>query len=98
MMLLTITVSRIPTISHSLRPSCAAALQYAVDPEVLKTRTNTPTVDTAVRNRAASFKQLLVNRDAKCVFTGWADDLCEGTHIIPFHKGDEVSRRSFSLL
>ncbi|KAJ7492928.1 hypothetical protein B0H11DRAFT_2006665 [Mycena galericulata] len=70
-------------------PDDNAALQYAVDPEILKTRSNTPTVDTAMRNRAASFKQVLVNRDAKCVFTGWADDFCEGSHIIPFHKGDE---------
>ncbi|KAJ6530689.1 hypothetical protein B0H19DRAFT_1191825 [Mycena capillaripes] len=70
-------------------PDDNAALQYAVDLDVIKARSHTSASDTSARNRATSFKESLVQRDASCIFTNAPPLLCQGTHIIPFHKGDE---------
>ncbi|KAJ7653837.1 hypothetical protein B0H17DRAFT_957194 [Mycena rosella] len=70
-------------------PDDDAALQYAVDLEVIKARSHISASDSSARNRATSFKETLVQRDASCIFTNAPQLLCQGTHIIPFHKGDE---------
>ncbi|KAJ7764158.1 hypothetical protein DFH07DRAFT_1016783 [Mycena maculata] len=70
-------------------PDDDAALRYAVDPDVIKARSNTSASDSSTRARAKAFKDSLLKRDASCVFTNKPVLFCEGTHIIPFHKGDE---------
>ncbi|KAJ6618430.1 hypothetical protein B0H10DRAFT_1947613 [Mycena sp. CBHHK59/15] len=64
-----------------------ASLKYAVDPEVIKPRSNVSSSNSSTR--ASSFKASLVDRDASCIFTDAPPLFCEGTHIIPFHKSDE---------
>jgi hypothetical protein len=70
----------------------AAALRYAVDLDVLKARSHISASDNSARARDAAFKDSLLRRDAACIFTSRPPVFCEGTHIIPFHKGDEVGR------
>ncbi|KAJ7938694.1 hypothetical protein B0H13DRAFT_1587459 [Mycena leptocephala] len=63
------------------------ALQYAVDPEVIKSRSNGSSSNSSTR--AASFKASLIGRDVSCIFTDVPPLFCQGTHIILFHKTDE---------
>ncbi|KAF7371615.1 hypothetical protein MVEN_00017000 [Mycena venus] len=66
-----------------------AALQYAVDLDVIKARSHISASDSSIRARDAAFKDSLLQRDASCIFTSKPPLFCEGAHIIPFHKGDE---------
>ncbi|KAJ7712939.1 hypothetical protein B0H16DRAFT_1899737 [Mycena metata] len=66
-----------------------AALKYAVDLDVIKARSQISGSDSSFKTRSATFKGSLLNRDASCIFTDVPPLFCEGTHIIPFHKGDE---------
>ncbi|KAJ7208827.1 hypothetical protein GGX14DRAFT_453432 [Mycena pura] len=66
-----------------------AALQYAVDLDVIKARSHISASNSSVVGRIAAFKDSLLRRDASCIFTGKPPVFCEGTHIIPYHKGDE---------
>ncbi|KAJ7023795.1 hypothetical protein C8F04DRAFT_1401491 [Mycena alexandri] len=66
-----------------------AALKYAVDPEVIKARSHISASDSSVQARTAAFKESLEQRDASCIFTNAPQLVCQGTHIIPLHKGDE---------
>ncbi|KAJ7784972.1 hypothetical protein DFH07DRAFT_786395 [Mycena maculata] len=86
MTLLAMAVGLMGTISHPSIASRAAALRYAVDPDVIKARSNISASDNSIH---AAFKDSLLQRDASCIFTDVPPLLCEGTHIIPFHKGDE---------
>ncbi|KAJ7925799.1 hypothetical protein B0H13DRAFT_1113789 [Mycena leptocephala] len=70
-------------------PNDDAALRYAVDPDVIKARSHISASDSSIRARDAAFKESLLRRDASCIFTNKPPLFCEGTHIIPFHKGDE---------
>ncbi|KAJ6529483.1 hypothetical protein DFH09DRAFT_934820 [Mycena vulgaris] len=65
------------------------ALKYAVDLEVLKTRSHISTSASSKPTRDDAFKENLAERDVRCIFTSKPPGFCEGTHIIPFHKGDE---------
>ncbi|KAJ7639352.1 hypothetical protein FB45DRAFT_905375 [Roridomyces roridus] len=67
----------------------AAALRYAVDPEVMKSRSSHSTSSTSMRTAQDRFKDSLIQRDVVCVFTNSSKLTCQGSHIIPFHKGDE---------
>ncbi|KAJ7769504.1 hypothetical protein B0H16DRAFT_1307519 [Mycena metata] len=69
--------------------SRAAALQYAVDPDVIKARSQFSGSDSSIHRRKIAFKESLLKRDASCIFTNTPPQFCEGTHIIAFHKGDE---------
>lgn len=61
------------------------ALFHAVDPEVIKLRSQVPFGTTATRE---NFREALVERDGgRCVWTGFPPGV--GMHIIPFSKGDE---------
>ncbi|KAF7333904.1 hypothetical protein MSAN_02403200 [Mycena sanguinolenta] len=67
----------------------AAALQYAVDLDVIKARSAVSVSDSSVHARERAFKNSLLQRDASCIFTDKPPMFCQGAHIIPFHKGDE---------
>ncbi|KAJ6557111.1 hypothetical protein B0H10DRAFT_2121174 [Mycena sp. CBHHK59/15] len=66
-----------------------AALQYAVDLDIIKARSHISASDSSAWARDATFKDSLLQRDASCIFTNKPPMICQGTHIIPFHKGDE---------
>ncbi|KAJ6473663.1 hypothetical protein C8R45DRAFT_874131 [Mycena sanguinolenta] len=66
-----------------------AALRYAVDLDVIKARSHISASDSSIKARGTAFKTSLIGRDASCIFTNKPPLFCEGTHIIPFHKGDE---------
>ena len=85
-------------LAFTYDPPRAAALQYAVDLDVIKARSHISASDSSARNRATSFKESLLRRDASCIFTNKPPLFCKGTHIIPFHKGDEVGRLPSPLL
>ncbi|KAJ7919235.1 hypothetical protein B0H13DRAFT_1868754 [Mycena leptocephala] len=73
-------------IQYSSMTSRAATLRYAVDPDVIKARSHVSTSDSSIRARGDAFKDSLLQRGASCIFTDVPPLLCEGTHIIPFHK------------
>ncbi|KAJ7800957.1 hypothetical protein B0H14DRAFT_2386792, partial [Mycena olivaceomarginata] len=70
-------------------PDDDAALRYAVDPDVIKAHSHISASESSARTREAAFKDSLLRRDASCIFTNKPSMICQGTHIIPFHKGDE---------
>ncbi|KAJ7134263.1 hypothetical protein C8R44DRAFT_869926 [Mycena epipterygia] len=61
------------------------ALQYVVDPEVIKARSDVSSSSSA----SESFRVSLVDRDASCIFTDAPPLFCKGTHIVPVHETDE---------
>ena len=67
-------------------------LAQAVDLDVIKARTDTPSESSATRD---DFRTVLEERDVRCVWTGsvLADDL----HIIPFKRGSEVRPATFFM-
>ncbi|KAJ7246669.1 hypothetical protein C8J57DRAFT_1724736 [Mycena rebaudengoi] len=62
------------------------APQYAVDLEAANMRSN---VSSSSSSRVDEFRVKLIQRDAACIFTDAPSTVCIGSHIIPFHKGDE---------
>jgi len=61
-------------------------LSHAVDPEVIKLRTNTPSESTSTRN---DFRKNVLDRDVCCVWTGTSPVIGAGMHIIPYQRGSE---------
>ncbi|KAK6971393.1 hypothetical protein R3P38DRAFT_2587220 [Favolaschia claudopus] len=55
---------------------------HAVDPAAFSTASATSA------GSRESFREDLIGRDYACVFTNQHQGICEGTHIIPFSKGD----------
>lgn len=64
-------------------------LSHAVDPEVIKLRTNTPSESTGTRN---NFRNSILDRDARCVWTGTGPVVGVAMHIIPYQRGSEWFR------
>jgi hypothetical protein len=76
-------------ISESCYLSCED-LAHAVDPEVIRLRTNVPSETTGTRD---AFRAGLLERDLCCVWTGLSERYGgEGMHIIPYKRGSEVCR------
>ncbi|GJJ07772.1 hypothetical protein Clacol_001977 [Clathrus columnatus] len=63
-------------------------LEHAIDPEVIRLHSSVATTKTDIR---ANFKQLLSERDGNCIWTN--EELPDGTHLIPFARGDEWLQR-----
>ncbi|KAJ7689119.1 hypothetical protein B0H17DRAFT_1067041 [Mycena rosella] len=64
---------------YFVREGGADVLDHAVDPEALTYSHASQTTNT---------RDLLATRDQYCVFTAMAAECCQGTHIVPFSKGD----------
>jgi hypothetical protein len=68
-------------------------LTMAVDPEVIKQRTNVPSETTGTRD---DFRARLLERDIRCVWTGLRpEDGGKAIHIIPVERGSEVCSTFF---
>ena len=67
-------------------------LTHAVDLEVIKARTNTPSESSATRD---DFQTVLAERDVCCVWTGTTLGFSDGLHIIPFKRGSAVCPTTF---
>jgi hypothetical protein len=62
-------------------------LARAVDLEVIKTRTDFPSES---EQTDESFRTMLLERDVRCVWTGFETKIGAGVHIIPYERGSEV--------
>lgn len=62
-------------------------LSLAVDMEVIKQRSNVSSETTESRS---DFRNQLLIRDGRCVFTGSPERYGSGMHIIPYRRGSEV--------
>ncbi|KAJ7639353.1 hypothetical protein FB45DRAFT_425222 [Roridomyces roridus] len=67
-----------------------AALQCAVDLEVMERRNSDSFSDTSAEAEDEAFKQSLIERDAVCMFTNASRHACRGTHIIPEEVGSSA--------
>ncbi|KAF8313720.1 uncharacterized protein EI90DRAFT_3159633 [Cantharellus anzutake] len=65
-------------------------LARAIDPEVIKLRSNVSYSDSALSEGRVGFRAELDKRDKRCVFT--QDPFPEAAHIIPYARGDEWFR------
>jgi hypothetical protein len=76
---------------HTIHPTHTDGtdvLARAIDPEVIKLRSNVSYSDSAYSEGRAGFRTELIERDQRCVFTH--DPYPEAAHIIPYARGDEV--------
>ena len=64
------------------------SLESAVDLEVIKTRIHTASETSRTRD---NFRAALVLRDHRCIWTETSVEYSQGTHIIPFKRGSDVS-------
>ncbi|KAJ7645768.1 hypothetical protein B0H17DRAFT_1022794 [Mycena rosella] len=75
-------------------PEMDDPLRYAVDLEAVKVYSQVPSETSATRE---DFSKKVAERDVCCIFTNSSAELCDGAHIIPFSKGDEVGLESLRL-
>ena len=66
-----------------------------VDLEVIKARTTVPSETMWTRSR---FRDLLLERDVYCVFTGFEADIGHSVHIIPYCRGSDVRFSTLCIL
>ena len=66
-----------------------------LDPDAMDDRTSTAS---SFSTRRANFREDLLDGDETCVITGSEPFGCEGCHIIPHAKGDQVSSETSSTI